>query len=218
MWGERPRDYYRRLASRFEGARILDVGCGKKKFPGALGIDVRSNVSADVPHDLDELPWPLDEDSFDLVLIRHCLEHLGNVVATVEELWRVTRPQGTIVVEVPHFSWCEAYTHPGHIHFFSGGSLDYYHPANEHYKARLRIVRRRIYFNDFFKWIGFEAIANRFSHFYERHLAFIFPAGSIVWELEALKEGQSEASEKSVPRVGTGTPINALSKVTQRQT
>jgi hypothetical protein len=105
----------------------------------------------------------------------------------VEELWRITKPRGTIVVEVPRFSWGEAFTHPGHLHFFSGGSLDYYHPANEHYQAKLRIVRRRIYFNDFFKWIGFEVLANRFSHLHERHFAFIFPAGSIVWELEAVK-------------------------------
>src|SRR5271157_2330914 len=138
MWWERPRDYYRRVEQRFRGTRILDVGCGKKMFPGALGIDVRSNVSADVPHDLDQLPWPFEDNFFDLVLIRHCLEHLKDVVATMEELWRVTRPRGTIVVEVPHFSWCEAYTHPGHIHFFSGGSLDYYHPANEHYKVKVR--------------------------------------------------------------------------------
>jgi len=188
VWFERPRDYYRRVEKRFQGARILDVGCGKKKFPGALGIDVRSNVSADVPHDLDQLPWPFEDNAFDLVLIRHCLEHLRDVVAAVEELWRITRPRGTIVVEVPHFSWCEAYTHPEHVHFFSGGSMDYYHPANQLYRAKLSIVRRRIYFNDFFKWIGFEALANQCSHLYERHFAFIFPAGSIVWELEAVKD------------------------------
>lgn len=187
MWLERPKHYYQRLEKRFWGARILDVGCGKKKFPGAVGIDVRSNVSPDIQHDLDQLPWPFEDNTFDLVLIRHALEHLRDVVATVEELYRITKPGGTIVVEVPHFSWCEAYAHPGHIHFFAGGSFDYFHPENEHYKARLRIVSRWIYFNDFFKWIGFEALANRFSRLYERHFAFIFPAGSIVWELEAVK-------------------------------
>lgn len=50
-------------------------------------------------------------------------------------------------------------------------------------------MRRRIYFNDIFQWIGVEALANRFSRLYECHFAFIVPAGSIVWELEALKEG-----------------------------
>jgi len=58
MRGERPRDYYRRVEQRFLGARTLDVACGKKKFPAAPGIDARTDVSADVPHDLGRLPWP----------------------------------------------------------------------------------------------------------------------------------------------------------------
>ncbi len=188
MWFEPTKHYYQRLEERFRGAKILDVGCGAKKFPGAVGIDVRSNALADVQHDLDGLPWPVPDNAFDLVLIRHCLEHLEDVPAVVEELYRITRPHGTIVVEVPHFSWCEAYSHPGHRHFFAGGSLDYFHTSNQHYRARLRIVRRRFYFNDFFKWIGVEALANRFSRLYERHFAFLLPTGSIVWELEAVKE------------------------------
>lgn len=188
MWFERPRTYFARLAERFRGRRILDVGCGRTKLPGAIGIDIRATAAPDIRHDLDQLPWPVPSDSFDLVVMRHALEHMRDVVATVEELYRVARPGGTIAIEVPHFSWCEAFTHPGHIHFFSGGSMDYYRPGNPNYKAQLRIIRRRIYLNDFFKLIGFEAAANRFSRLYERHFAFIFPAGSIVWELEAVKD------------------------------
>ena len=187
MWFERTKHYYERLAERFYGARILDAGCGTKKFPGAIGMDIRPHPSADIHHDLNEVPWPFEDGSCDLVVIRHALEHLKDVVAIMDELYRITKPGGTIVVEVPHFTWAEAYTHPGHIHFFSGGSLDYFHPANENYKAKLRIVRRKIYLNDFFKVIGFEFLANRFSRVYERHFAFIFPAGSIVWELKAVK-------------------------------
>lgn len=188
MWFERTKHYYERLAERFDGTRILDAGCGIKKFPGAIGMDIRPHPTADIHHDLNEVPWPFKDGSFDLVVIRHVLEHLKDVVAIMDELYRITKAGGTIVVEVPHFTWAEAYTHPGHIHFFSGGSLDYFHPANENYKAKLRIVRRKIYFNDFFKVIGFEFLANRFSRRYERHFAYIFPAGSIVWELEAVKE------------------------------
>ena len=35
--------------------------------------------------------------------------------------------------------------------------------------------------------LGFNATANPFSHLSQRHFAFMFPAGSIVWELEAAK-------------------------------
>lgn len=90
-------------------------------------------------------------DAFYFVPIRHRLEHLKDVVTTGEELYWITKPHETIVVEVAHYSWCEAYSHPGHIHFFSDGSFDHFRSANEHYRAELRIVRRRIYFNDCFK-------------------------------------------------------------------
>lgn len=75
------------------------------------------------------------DDAFNLVLIRHRLERLKDVVTTVEELYRITKPRGTIVVEEPNLSGCEPYSHPGHIH--SGGSFDHFRQANEHYRVKL---------------------------------------------------------------------------------
>ena len=33
---------------------ILDVGCGRKKQPGAIGIDFNANTDADVIHNLNQ--------------------------------------------------------------------------------------------------------------------------------------------------------------------
>jgi len=44
-------------------------------------------------------------------------------------------------------------------------------------------------------FVGFEALAHRFSRLYERHFAFIFPAGSVVWELEA-GEGKMDVGRR----------------------
>src|SRR3989304_5503030 len=96
----------------FRGGRNRDVGCGTQKFPGAIGIDVRPHPSADIRHDLNAVPWPFEDGSFDLVVMRHVLEHLKDVVEIIDELYRITRPGGRIVVEVPHFTWAEAYRHP----------------------------------------------------------------------------------------------------------
>ena len=38
-----------------EHKKILDVGCGQNKFPGAVGIDSNSRSHADVIHDLGKL-------------------------------------------------------------------------------------------------------------------------------------------------------------------
>ena len=38
--------------------KILDVGCGQNKYPGAIGIDSNPRANADVTHDLGVLPYP----------------------------------------------------------------------------------------------------------------------------------------------------------------
>ena len=41
--------------------RVLDVGCGSKKYPGAVGLDLSADTDADVVHDLDAFPYPLED-------------------------------------------------------------------------------------------------------------------------------------------------------------
>jgi len=45
--------------------RILDVGCGIHKQPGAIGIDRNPASRADVLADLDRFPYPFGDSSFD---------------------------------------------------------------------------------------------------------------------------------------------------------
>src|SRR5918999_1597382 len=59
-----------------ERGRILDVGCGSKKYPGAFGIDLSPQTDADVVHDLNRFPWPLEDSRFDEILLQDVLEHL----------------------------------------------------------------------------------------------------------------------------------------------
>ena len=67
-------------------ARILDLGCGNKKRAGAIGLDINPRSMADVVHDLNKLPYPFEDSGFDEIYLDNVLEHLENVVATVEEL------------------------------------------------------------------------------------------------------------------------------------
>jgi len=58
------------------GRRVLDVGCGWNKTPGAIGIDSNPRAHADVIHDLGVLPYPFENDEFDEVVCRHVAEHV----------------------------------------------------------------------------------------------------------------------------------------------
>ncbi|NIO22955.1 MAG: methyltransferase type 11, partial [Candidatus Aenigmarchaeota archaeon] len=54
--------------------KVLDVGCGKKKHPGSIGIDIRPDSDADKVCDFDKgIPYP--DNSFDKVILHHSLEH-----------------------------------------------------------------------------------------------------------------------------------------------
>src|SRR3989344_4926946 len=72
-----------------EGQAFLDVGCGFRKLPGAVGVDANRNSEADVHHNLESFPWPFAENSFDLILLSHVLEHLPDTARTLRAIWRV---------------------------------------------------------------------------------------------------------------------------------
>lgn len=45
--------------------KVLDLGCGKKKRPGSIGVDFSDRHHADVIHDLNVFPYPFENDSID---------------------------------------------------------------------------------------------------------------------------------------------------------
>ncbi len=160
-------------------------------MPGAIGIDRIPHSLADVVHDLDRLPWPFADAAFELVRCQDVMEHLGDVVAVMEEIYRITRPDARVYIRVPHFSSVHAFTDPTHRHFFSSASLDYFCPdralSSYHYtKARFRIESCRLTLWKPYRLIGVEWLANRFTQRYEKMFAFVFPSQFIEFKLRRL--------------------------------
>lgn len=173
--------------------RVLDVGCGERKLPGATGIDVLSGPSVDIVHDLSIFPWPIKDGSYDLVFANHFLEHAEDVIGTLREMHRVLAPSGRVVVQVPYFRATDAYGDPTHRHFFTSRSLDYVIEGT-------RAFTRYGYAPFSFKKIGFwyawpqpsknplAGIFKRFIHarpeLYDQYLSIFFPVECVTWELE----------------------------------
>ena len=82
----------------------LDVGCGIHKRPGAIGIDRNPASHAAVLVDLDRFPYPFADSSFDRLTAIHVIEHVSDVVRTMEELHRLVRAGGTVRLETPHYT------------------------------------------------------------------------------------------------------------------
>src|SRR5882672_5585311 len=101
--------------------KILDVGCGDNKYPGAIGLDSNPRTAADVIHDLGAFPYPFPDDEFDLVVTRHVAEHVPDVMAFMSELHRITKPGGIIKLVTPHYSnpdWASDLTHRNHFNCY----------------------------------------------------------------------------------------------------
>lgn len=168
---------------------VLDLGCGTKKHPGAFGVDISADTDADLVHDLDVFPWPIDDDSFDQVLMQDVIEHVTDPYRVMAELHRVCRAGARIQVRTPHFSSVLAYTDPTHKHYFAGQAMyALAEPGFDHYTAtRFEVVSVRLDLWAPWRVLGIGLFANHFMALYEKYLAFSFSAMNIRAEFEVVK-------------------------------
>lgn len=171
------------------GATILDVGCGAKKHPGAVGLDISGDTDADIVHDLDVFPYPIEDSSFDEIVMQDVIEHVAEPMRVAAELHRVLRPGGRLQLRTPHFSSALAYGDPTHRHFYSTSAIRYLaDPGFAHYSnARYAVDHISLDLWLPFRALGLEALANRHPETYEKYLAFRFPAMNIRACFVALK-------------------------------
>ena len=103
--------------------RLLDLGCGEGANLATLqedgwdvhGIEMsntavaaaRERVGNRIHHGTLETA-PYADESFDVILLSHSLEHMFSPVATLVKLHRLLRPKGLLVVAVPNVGSLEA--------------------------------------------------------------------------------------------------------------
>jgi SAM-dependent methyltransferase len=174
--------------------RVLDVGCGLNKYPGAIGIDRNPDSRADVLCDLDRLPYPFRDGSFAGIRAIHVIEHVADVIATMEEFHRLSAPGGRVVIETPHYtdfsSFCDP-THRWHLNSFSFRYFGEDHGGFGYYsRAKFREISVRVKLLSFWRWLGFELLVNRFPRyrrFWEHYLCFVVRGKVMTFEFEAVK-------------------------------
>jgi len=158
--------------------KILDLGCGKDKPKGRIGLDWDKDSAADIICDLNHT-LPLKSDIFEFVYCKHLLEHLDNPLNSLNEIMRVSKKGSRLIIEVPHFSSHVAYSDLTHKRYFSYVLL---HRLVE--KIPHKSLRKEITFYKTFRIFGIKFLANRFKENYERFWTYIFPAENLYFEIE----------------------------------
>ena len=174
--------------------KVLDLGCGKKRRAGALGVDFNAKTGADVIHDLNVFPYPLESEAFDEIYIDNVLEHLDNVIRVMEEVYRLCRVGGAVVIIVPYFRSVWAAIDPTHKHSFTVNSFAYFDPENpicERYAySHARFKIEKLVFNETLpnRWTKRLVLkfANRWPSCYEYYFSHLYPLDDITFHLRRL--------------------------------
>ena len=182
----------------------LDVGCGEDKISGATGIDIIGLEGVDIEHDLNNFPWPFNDNHFNHIVCNHSISHLENIIKTIEELHRICKPDGIIEILAPHYASDNCNTDPTTKVRIGIRSMNYFiEEFRFKYKyyssARFQLVKRYISFRENrtdyrqkvksnpFKWLGIEFVINLFPRIYERFFVYWIPPSEVYFKLKVKK-------------------------------
>jgi len=175
---------------------IVELGCGRKKKQGRIGVDKVDLPGVDVVTDMEKGLGFLPDNSVDEIHCRSMLEHIDNFEGLMRDIVRVLKADGRAYVFVPHFSNPYYYSDYTHKRFF-GLYTFYYFVAEEkqlkrkvpdfYTDIRIEIISQRLVFRSPFrlsrmlkKPIGFIINLHRaMQEFYEQHLCYVFPCHGI---------------------------------------
>ena len=171
--------------------KILDLGCGKKKRPGTIGVDYSDRHKADIILDLNVFPYPFENESIDQVYLDNVLEHLNQPMRVMEEVHRICKTGACVKVIVPYFRSVWGFIDPTHRTFYTVDSFAYYDPRHiicQRYDyTDARFLVKTIVFNESLQggWTRtlMVKLANRFPRGYEYYISHFYPLDDITYYL-----------------------------------
>lgn len=181
----------------------LDLGCGGDKIKNSIGIDKIKSDTVDVEHNLNNYPYPFDDNFFELVVCKHSISHIEDFEKTILEIFRILKPGGKLLIIAPHFSSDNTFTDFTIKHFLGYRSLDYFINDNnglsEKYSfytsIKFSMLDKRIFMYKSIRntlidqivsvlFLPIDIIINFFPRFYEKFLCFIVRANEVAFLMQ----------------------------------
>jgi SAM-dependent methyltransferase len=111
---------------------VLDLGCGRRKHAGAIGVDNVALEGVDVLHNLLSTPYPFASGCAGEIILSHVLEHfsLDEINAVLSETYRLLAADGVVTISVPHALSVAFNTDPTHKTRFTFETFYYFTPEH----------------------------------------------------------------------------------------
>lgn len=114
----------------------LNLGAGTDIRNGWINHDITNLDGIDVVHDLNSKPWPWSECLFDKIVANDVIEHLDDFVQTMEELWRIMKPEALLEIRVPYMGSWSFYADPTHKRAFHETTFMHFDPSSPYCQHR----------------------------------------------------------------------------------
>lgn len=104
-------------------SKCLNLGCGTSIKANDeehcwYNLDMWPGEGVDVVHDLEVLPLPFPDETFDIVYASHVMEHIRNYRDLMPELHRILKKRGCLIIKVPEGRCRAAMADPTHVNYF----------------------------------------------------------------------------------------------------
>ena len=83
-----------------------------------INIDIAQLDGVDMIYDLNDIPYPFEDETFDLIIMHDIIEHLDKPIEVFKECYRLLKTGGKINLKVVHWSYRYTYSDPQHKHAF----------------------------------------------------------------------------------------------------
>ena len=107
---------------------VLNIAAGEKRYDdeGIWNVDLIEGEGIDQVVDLNNHPWPWDDNSIDGIHASHILEHFLDHETFLRECHRILKPGGFLRIVVPHCTNMSSVGCLGHYRTFSADTLHRY--------------------------------------------------------------------------------------------
>lgn len=103
----------------------IDLGCGKNKFRGCIGIDKTNYPETDIVCDINRR-LPLEDHSVDFVMASNSLQYVDDLGAVMEEIYRICRHRAVVCIIAPYAHVTSHMVNPQYKQLFNEHSPRYW--------------------------------------------------------------------------------------------